>query len=192
MLNTLLEFPTVFLPQASLIWHHVFMFFLPPPPPSFTPPLFPKLVSLISPLFYTYTHLLPPLLHPSLPPIVSQPLPPYLHFCFVVHFMAIPLLPPTIWFPPPSLWIAHPIPLPLPVPLTPHFRFFIILWSRSTTVVQLYHNDSDSFPKLYLWHMEWFFQTIKIIVVWWDHFLQQENGPSRLYLWLRKWFFQTI
>jgi hypothetical protein len=27
-------------------------------------------------------------------------------------------------------------------------------------VVQLYHNDSDSFPKLYLWHMEWFFQTI--------------------------------
>ena len=49
MLDTLLEFPMVFLPQVSLIWHLVFMFFLPPPP-------FPKLLSLHFPIvLHLYT-----------------------------------------------------------------------------------------------------------------------------------------
>jgi hypothetical protein len=38
-------------------------------------------------------------------------------------------------FPPSSPWIAQPISLSLLTPLTPHFHFFIILWTRSIIMV---------------------------------------------------------
>ena len=115
MPNTLLEFSMVFLPQESLIWHLLFMFFLPPLPLSLNSSHF------ISPLFYTYPHFLPSFLHPPFPPIVSQP-PASILFC---SFYGYPLATTHYLisnyhcFPPPSPWIAHPIPLPLPVPLHP-------------------------------------------------------------------------
>ena len=68
--NTLLGSPMVLLPQVSLIWHHVFMFFL--PPTSFTPPLPPKLLSLHFPillhLFKFATSLFTPSLSPNCVP----------------------------------------------------------------------------------------------------------------------------
>ena len=90
MSNTLLGFSMVFLPQASLIWHHVFMF-LPPLPIIHISINHSHFISL---LFYTYSDLLPSFLHPPFPPIVSQTLPSYPHFRFFVHFMVILLLPP--------------------------------------------------------------------------------------------------
>lgn len=129
MLNTLLEPPMVFLPQVSLIWHLVFMFFLPPPPIIHTSL---NCSHFISPLFYTYTNSLPPFLLPPFPPNVSQPLPPYSHFCFFFilwlspcYYHHLPLFDIQLHFsPPPSPWIAHPIPLPPPVPPNPPFSLF--------------------------------------------------------------------
>jgi hypothetical protein len=122
MPNTLIEFPMVFLPQASPIWHLVFMFFLPPPPTNHSHlPFSINCSHFISPLFYTYPHFLPSFLHPPFPPIVSQP-PASILFC---SFYGYPLATTHYLisnyhcFPPPSPWIAHPIPLPLPVPLNP-------------------------------------------------------------------------
>jgi len=150
MPNTLLEFPMVFLPQVSLIWHLVFMFFLPPPPPSFTPPLFPKLLSLYFLIvlhLYTFaTFLFTPSLSPNCVP--TPTLPPYPHFRFFVHFMAIPLLPspsPTIWYtttlfptPQPLGSPSHPPASACPLPPIFAFSSFYgpdpLLWSSCTTM----------------------------------------------------------
>ena len=86
MPNMLLEFSMVFLPQMSLAWHLVFMFFLPPPPhPIIHTSLFLNCCHFIYPWFYTYSHFFASFLHPL--PIVSQTLPPYPHFRFFVQFM---------------------------------------------------------------------------------------------------------
>src|SRR5882672_10160837 len=105
------------------------MFFLPPPPPHSHLPPFSNCPSFISPLFYTYTHLLPSFSHPPLPPTVSQPLPPYPHFRFLFILWLSPCYHPLFdiqlhCFPPPSPRIAHPIPLTLPVPPNPPFSLF--------------------------------------------------------------------
>ena len=55
MSNTLLRFSMVFLFQASLIWHHVFMFL--PPLPIINISI--NHSHFISPLFYTYSNFLP-------------------------------------------------------------------------------------------------------------------------------------
>jgi hypothetical protein len=129
MPNTLLEFSMVFLPQESLIWHRLFMFFLPPLPPSFTPLLFPKLLSLHFPIVlhpYTFaTFLFTP--SPS-PNCVTTPA----SLSSFLLFYGYPLATITIshylisnyCFPPSSPWIAQPISLSLPTLPNPPFSLF--------------------------------------------------------------------
>ena len=109
-----------------------------PSPPSFTPPLFHKLLSLHFPIVLHLSTFSTFLFTPSLSPH-CVPTPASLSsFLLCCSFYGYPLATTHYLIPTPSLWIAHPIPQPLPVPLTPHFRFFIILWTRSITMVQLY------------------------------------------------------
>jgi hypothetical protein len=124
MPNILLEFSMVFLPQESLIWHLPFMLFLPPLPPSFTPHLFPKLLSLHFPIvlhLYTFaTFLFTPSLSPNCVPTPAS-LSSFLLFmlfpCYHHHLSLFDIQLP-------SPWIAHAIPLPLPVPPNPPFSLF--------------------------------------------------------------------
>src|ERR1700683_2344309 len=108
------------------------MFFLPPLHHSHLP-FSLNCSHFISSLFYTYTHLLPPFLHPPFPPIVSQlqPSRPMLIFAFLFILCLspcshhhLPLFDIQLHcFPLPSPWVAHPIPLPLPAP-SPLFSLF--------------------------------------------------------------------
>jgi hypothetical protein len=130
----------VFLPQMSLIWHLVFMFFLPPPPQHSH---FPKLLSLHFPIvlhLYTFTtFLFTPSLSPKCVPTPASLSSFSLFFilwlspCYYHH---LPLFDIQLHcFPPPSPWIAHPIPCLHLSPPIPHLCFFIILWTRSIIMV---------------------------------------------------------
>src|ERR1700677_1489316 len=103
------------------------MFFLPPLHHSHLP-FSLNCSHFISSLFYTYTHLLPPFLHPPLPPIVSHPQPclPILIFAFLFilwlspcYHHHLPLFDIQLHcLPLPSPWVGQHIP-PAPPALSP-------------------------------------------------------------------------
>ena len=139
MHNVLLESHMILLPQVSLIGHLVFMFFLPPPHHSHLPFAL-NCSHFISPLFYTYTHLPPCFLHP---PFGPNPNPASLSsFPLFCSFYSYPFVTITIpYYLISNYIVSHPLdspshpPASACPPLTPHFLFFIILWTRSIIMV---------------------------------------------------------